>query len=106
MAKKTDLSNLTNIGLGIWDTLQSGDSDVSKENETVKQQNNISTKEPKSKRSFMLTEAAIQKLNLLKLCSTDNKDLSSIVEDAINMHFEANKGSIEELIKIYDKIKK
>lgn len=61
-------------------------------------------KEKKLKRSFMLREVTIQRLNLLKLCNQD-QDLSQIVEAAINEYFERNKGSIESLIEIYEKVK-
>jgi len=61
-------------------------------------------KDAKVKRSFMLKEETIQRLNLLKLC-LDDKDLSSIVEESINLYFDNNKKSIESLISIYEKVK-
>jgi len=76
----------------------------SKNNSNIKKENNKSVKESKSKRSFMLTETAIKRLDFLKLCMND-KDLSTIVEEAINMSFEKNKKSIELLLHTFNEIK-
>lgn len=133
MAKKGDMSNIMNIGTGILDTLREIKEEDNKVSEEIKSNNfniqneeitldqnnkNISTekskrvkeekykdiKVTKSKRSFMLTENTIQKLNLLKLCMSD-ADLSQIVEESIIMYFNNNKKSIEELISLYENIK-
>lgn len=120
MTKKTDISSIKNLGAGILDTISGIEEQKSKavNNEKIKSSliqnehankssstisNNI-VKEQRSKRSFMLTETSTQKLNLLKLCM-NNKDLSSIVEEAITIYFEKNKESIESLIDIYNKVK-
>lgn len=63
-----------------------------------------SKKRKRSKRSFMLDDTVIQRLNLLKLCMS-NKDLSTIVEDAVNQYFDSNKESIDKIFDIYDKVK-
>lgn len=61
-------------------------------------------KRKRSKRSFMLDDMVIQRLNLLKLCMS-NKDLSTIVEDAVNQYFDSNKDSIDKIFDLYDKVK-
>lgn len=105
-----DMKNsISNLGKGVLNLLEddqpvNADNNANTETSDTKQKNSKTVKEIKSKRSFMLKESTVQRLNLLKLCSTD-KDLSTIVEDAINKYFEENKKSIEELISIYDKIK-
>lgn len=117
MTKKTDISSIKNIGVGILDTLTGIEDEKSKrvndeknKSENIQENNFSSTisnnrvKEQRSKRSFMLTETTTQKLNLLKLCM-NNKDLSSIVTESIEMYFEKNKESIESLIDIYNKVK-
>lgn len=63
-----------------------------------------SKKRKRSKRSFMLDDTVIQRLNLLKLCMS-NKDLSTIVEDSVNQYFDSNKESIDRIFDIYDKVK-
>lgn len=73
-------------------------------NKSVKEENNKGSKEKKSKRSFMLTEKSIQRLNMLNM-ALDNKDLSTIVDEAINLYFQKNKKEIEKLINMYDSLK-
>lgn len=73
-------------------------------NKNVNDKSNKSAKETKNKRSFMLTDTTIQRLNLLKLCMSD-KDLSTIVEESVGLYFNKNKKSIESLIDIYEKVK-
>lgn len=135
MAKKSDLANLKNIGVGILSSIQGINEEQSKSpqeetgitsfeenNDSVNEENSksvlipnskgvkdtnskrASKKESKGKRSFMLSDTAIQRLNLLKLC-LDDKDLSSIVEEGINLYFNKNKSKIQELVNIYDKVK-
>lgn len=114
MAKKGDMTNIKNLGKGILDSLQgmeeeSTDITEEKSNDVKEEKSNTvkntkGEKEPKSKRSFMLKETTIHKLSLLKLCMND-KDLSTIVEEAIDMYFDKNKESIEALVEIYNKVK-
>lgn len=108
MTKKTDISSIKNIGAGILDTISGIEDQKSKvvnnEKSEIKDAPNNKVKEQKGKRSFMLSETTTQRLNLLKLCM-NNKDLSSIVEEAIEVYFEKNKKSIESLIDIYNKVK-
>ena len=120
MTKKSDMSSIKNIGMGILDSLSGIKEEDSKEllgekNNTVNAHKSVisknvnihknkTIKELKSKRSFMLSENTIHKLGLLKLCTND-KNLSMIVEASINMYFDKNKGSIEELLSVYNKIK-
>ncbi|MCY6485424.1 hypothetical protein OW763_13900 [Clostridium aestuarii] len=149
MAKKSDNTNIKNLGKGILDTLTSINEEKSKKvkdeknntvntpksttvsdkkskrvniensklintqnNNTIKEENNKSvnkekskdSKEKKSKRSFMLKEKSIQKLNMLNMALND-KDLSTIVDEAINLYFEENKGNIEDLISRYNALK-
>lgn len=73
-------------------------------NKSVKEEKNKNSKEKKSKRSFMLTEKSIQRLSMLNM-ALDDKDLSTIVDEAINLYFEENKGKIEELISMYNSLK-
>jgi hypothetical protein len=119
------MSSIKDIGVGILDTLNGMKEDknsnvldeqskdinnyeskgVNKEsNNSSKGKKNNLEKEVKSKRSFMLTETTIQKLNLLKLCM-ENKDLSTIVDESVAMYFDKNKKSIESLIEVYNKLK-
>lgn len=109
MTKKTDVSSIKNIGAGILDSISGIEEQKSKvvnnEKSEIKEiPDNNKVKEQKGKRSFMLSETTTQRLNLLKLCM-NNKDLSSIVEEAIEVYFEKNKKSIESLIDIYNKVK-
>ncbi|MFL0198651.1 hypothetical protein ACJDU8_24300 [Clostridium sp. WILCCON 0269] len=125
MVKKNDISSIKDIGVGILDTLNGIKEDknskvldeqskninnyeskgVNQEsNNNPKGKKNNSEKEVKSKRSFMLTETTIQKLNLLKLCM-ENKDLSTIVDESVAMYFDKNKKSIESLIEVYNRLK-
>lgn len=125
MAKRNDMSSIKDIGVGILDTLNGMKEDKNSnvldehskdinnyESKGVNQESNNSPKgkknnlekEVKSKRSFMLTETTIQKLNLLKLCM-ENKDLSTIVDESVAMYFDKNKKSIESLIEVYNKLK-
>lgn len=125
MVKKNDMSSIKDIGVGILDTLNGmkehknsnvldeQSKDINNyESKGVNQESNNSSKgkknnlekEVKSKRSFMLTETTIQKLNLLKLCM-ENKDLSTIVDESVAMYFDKNKKSIESLIEVYNKLK-
>ncbi len=86
MAKKP----LSEISKGILEGLN-------EESETVKEDNGISIKEQKSneaenkkkKRSFMLTEKQISLLYELKYNIVD-KDLSTIVGEAIEMYYKEN----------------
>lgn len=117
MVKKNDMSSIKDIGVGILDTLNGIKEDknsnlLDDKSKGVNQENNNSSKykkgkserEVKSKRSFMLTETTIQKLNLLKLCM-ENKDLSTIVDESVAMYFDKNKKSIESLVEVYNKLK-
>lgn len=117
------------LGKGIWDTIQEGEEPQNIElrddknmkveeqgskgskpskNNTVRQSKSVRTDEARSKRSFMLTEKAIQKLKYLKI-SMDDKELSAIVEEAINLYFDKNKKNIDlsmnSLIDEYNKVK-
>lgn len=147
MGRKSDTTNIKNLGKGILDTLTSMNEEKSKDvkeeknntvntpksttvseqknkkvnsksintqdnnnteeekNKSVKEEKNKNfSKEKKSKRSFMLTEKSIQRLNMLNM-ALDNKDLSTIVDEAINLYFEENKGKIEDLISMYNSLK-
>lgn len=125
MAKRNDMSSIKDIGVGILDTLNGikddkninvldeqsknindyGSKGVNRESSSnSKGKKNNLEKEVKSKRSFMLTETTIQKLNLLKLCM-ENKDLSTIVDESVAMYFDKNKKSIESLIEVCNKLK-
>ena len=130
MSKKNSSlkDNISSLGLGVLDIIEkkepetvvtqeinesisvnnekSNSSNDEKNNEVIEQKSKSvkGEKEAKSKRSFMLKENTIHKLSLLKLCMND-KDLSTIVEESIDMYFEKNKESIESLIDIYNKVK-
>jgi hypothetical protein len=115
--KKNDLSGIKNIGMGILDTLngikeeESNSVNIPENKEVIEEKSRNVKKirnkkiiEEKSKRSFMLTQTTIQKLNLLKLC-LDDKDLGEIVEESINQYFQKNKKAIESLVEIYNQVK-
>lgn len=70
----------------------------------VNKEKNKTVKEKKNKRSFMLTEKSIQKLSMLNM-ALNNKDLSTIVDEAINLYFDENRYKIEELISKYNSLK-
>lgn len=59
-------------------------------NKTIKEQNNKKTDEEKSKRSFMLTHNQIKELYELKQ-EFINKDLSTMVGEAIDDYYNKNK---------------
>jgi hypothetical protein len=98
-------NSISTLGKGVLDLFENDANASIPETNVSKDDNSKTVKETKSKRSFMLTDTAVQRLNLLKLCSVDNKDLSSIVEAAINEYFEKNKDSIEQLVNVYNKVK-
>lgn len=96
MVKKNDKVDIENIGKGILDNLgeinnmkQSNSTSV-KEQKSISVNNDISkdTKQ-RSKRSYVLSDEAVQKLYELKL-KWVKKDLSQIVEEAIIKYYEDN----------------
>lgn len=95
MVKKK--SNST-IGLGILDELKE---DLT--SETIVENKPEKKKEVRSKRSFMLNETAIKQLQFIKLVNPD-KDLSGIVEEAINLYFINNKSEIDNILKDYNSL--
>lgn len=86
------------VGMGILDELKE---DLT--SETVVDVKPEKKKEARSKRSFMLNETAIKKLQFIKLVNQD-KDLSGIVEEAINLYFDANKAEIDNILKDYNSL--
>ncbi|ARC83076.1 hypothetical protein U732_69 [Clostridium argentinense CDC 2741] len=116
MAKKNVLEEVENVGLGILENLNSANTEnpkrVKKEisqsvsediNNNVKTQKSKSVKEVRSKRSFMIKETSIKKLEVLKLV-LDNAELSTIVEDAIDNYFEENSKLVQEHLKRYNEM--
>lgn len=93
MAKKRNAESLKETGLGILEGLNTLENPTEIENKEeqkskgIKEEKNIGVKEQKSKRSFMLTDSQIEKIYLLK-SKNPNKDLSTIVGDAIELYFD------------------
>lgn len=88
MAKKP----LSEISKGILEGLNDSESEIKEEeSKRVNEQNNTRVNEDnKKKRSFMLTEKQIRLLYELKYSIVD-KDLSTIVGEAIEMYYNNKK---------------
>jgi len=98
-------SNL--IGLGILDGLKEDakenlNEDADK-NSKIESSIKAVKKEGRSKRSFMLNESSIRKLQFIKLIKND-LDLSTIVEEAISLYFEGHKDEIDNIIRGYEEL--
>lgn len=98
MNKKVKRSSIETTRLGILDGLNDLESNDLESNEFeseetkskyIKEYKSKSSLDKKSKRSFMLTERQIEMIYLLK-AKNPNKDLSTMVGEAIEKYFELN----------------
>lgn len=93
MNKKVKRSSIETTRLGILDGLNDLESNEFEPEETkskyIKEYKSKSSLDKKSKRSFMLTEKQIEMVYLLK-AKNPNKDLSTMVGEAIEKYFELN----------------
>jgi hypothetical protein len=91
--KKVKRSSIETTRLGILDGLNDLESNEFEPEETkskyIKEYKSKSSLDKKSKRSFMLTEKQIEMVYLLK-AKNPNKDLSTMVGEAIEKYFELN----------------
>lgn len=73
-------------------------------NKKINEQKNKPRENPTEKRSFMLTEETIKKLGLLDIAIKD-KNLSQLVDAAIDLYFTKNKKAVNEVFKLFEDMK-
>ena len=88
--KKDERESIEKTKLGILDGLNELENSTEDSNHTTKEYKSKFSLEKKLKRSFMLTEKQIEMVYLLK-AQNPSKDLSTLVGEAIEKYFEANK---------------